>query len=913
MLLIWHVTSATDAKNYYASSVSPEAERSRQDYYSEGQESPGRYCGSLAERLGLCGRPVDKESFERLCDNLHPFRDEALTPRTNQERRIACDLTVSGPKSFSILEAFAGEEERRRLLRAFDEAVEETVAADLEPDMATRVRVGGADCNRVTGNLLTAAFDHATARPERDGSLPDPHRHKHLLVWNATFDPVEGRIKASQLGDIVRDKGYYRAAIYARLASKLEALGYGIDRRGGNEWEIAGVPQSLIDKFSKRTARIEAEAEARGIGGAARKAELGAKIRSRKKKELSLPELRRAWAAEMTGDERRAMDAVYRKETPPAREVSAAECVAYAIAHCSERESVVPERELKRVALMHGLGSVTPETIAAELPRQGVLTAVIDGRAMATTRELQAEERAIVGFAAKGRGAVRPVGLADGVERGPLNDGQWRAVCGLLDASSRVCLVEGPAGAGKSTMLQKFDEGMRAAGQAVTYLATTTDAASVLGKDGFEVSTVARFLLDEKQQQAAKGGRIVVDEASLLGHKDAYRLFGLADKLDLKLILVGDPMQHGSVSRGATMRILKDYGGVRPFELSEIMRQERPEYRDAARLLSQGDTLAGFDAIDGMGWIKELGGADRYGQIAAEYLQAVKDNKSVLCVSPTHAEAARVTEAIRDALRAAGKLGVEERAFTRLVAANATEAERGQASTYRPGDVLVFHQNAVGFKKGERLTVADPAAVPLGEAAKFQLYRPEPLSLAAGDRIRFTSTTKTIDGKHKLANGTVKTVAGFDRGGNISLDNGWVVDKDAGHFRHGFVETSFGSQGKTVQRAILAMSAASIPASNQEQLYVSASRARERLTLYTDDKAAIRQAVQRSSQKLAALDLHAERKAGLLDRLRKLLERRKRRGVIDRMRAAWERQGRPWAATQAPQPERWAERASYAR
>ena len=55
----------------------------------------------------------------------------------------------------------------------------------------------------------------------------------------------------------------------------------------------------------------------------------------------------------------------------------------------------MPERELKRVALLHGLGSVTPDQIAAELPRHGVITAEIDGRLMATTQELQAEERFI--------------------------------------------------------------------------------------------------------------------------------------------------------------------------------------------------------------------------------------------------------------------------------------------------------------------------------------------------------------------------------------------------------------------------------------------------------------------------------------------------------------------------------------
>ena len=69
------------------------------------------------------------------------------------------------------------------------------------------------------------------------------------------------------------------------------------------------------------------------------------------------------------------------------------------------------------------------------------------------------------------------------------------------------------------------------------------------------------------------------------------------------------------------------------------------------------------------------------------------------------------------------------------------------------------------------------------------------------------------------------------------------------------VETSFGSQGRTVQRVILAVADTSLPASNQQQMYVGASRAKQRMTLYTDNKAAVRSAVKRSSLKLAASDL----------------------------------------------------------
>ena len=82
-----------------------------------------------------------------------------------------------------------------------------------------------------------------------------------------------------------------------------------------------------------------------------------------------------------------------------------------------------------------------------------------------------------------------------------------------------------------------------------------------------------------------------------------------------------------------------------------------------------------------------------------------------------------------------------------------------------------------------------------------------------------------------------------------------ISGKQADTYRYGFVETSIGSQGRTVKQVILGMSAAMGKAVNMQQLYVSASRAWDRLRLYTDDKDAVRDAAQRDSRKLLALDL----------------------------------------------------------
>src|SRR4051794_20500839 len=134
MLRIHPVTSASDAKRYYAAS----------DYYSEGQETIGEWGGKLAERLRLSGL-VDQERFGRLCDNLDPNTGTPLTPRTNDSRRVGYDMVFSAPKSFSVLEALIGHPETgdAELRQAFRDAVRETME-EIEADMQTRVRMGGA-------------------------------------------------------------------------------------------------------------------------------------------------------------------------------------------------------------------------------------------------------------------------------------------------------------------------------------------------------------------------------------------------------------------------------------------------------------------------------------------------------------------------------------------------------------------------------------------------------------------------------------------------------------------------------------------------------------------------------------------------------------------------------------------------
>ncbi len=259
MLRITQQSSADAAKQYYTSAG--------MDYYSEGVEKVGRWGGEGATLLGLEG-DVSERAFNRLCDNRHPLTGEQLTSRTRDDRTVGYDFTFSVPKSVSLRYALAGDE---AVLDAFRASVHETMR-DMEAEMKTRVRKKGRNEERVTGNLAYAEFVHFTSRPV-DG-LPDPQLHVHCFVFNATYDAEEGEWKAGQFRDLKRDAPFWQAAFRARLANKLQALGYAIERKR-DDFELAGVPVSAIRKFSRRTDKIEEEARKRGIDDPEEKARLG--------------------------------------------------------------------------------------------------------------------------------------------------------------------------------------------------------------------------------------------------------------------------------------------------------------------------------------------------------------------------------------------------------------------------------------------------------------------------------------------------------------------------------------------------------------------------------------------------------------------------------------------------------------
>ncbi|OWK47336.1 MobF family relaxase [Fimbriiglobus ruber] len=864
MLRITQQQSADAAKRYYSTA----------DYYSEGQEVVGNWGGEAARRLGLHG-PVDKAAFDRLCDNLHPQSEKQLTARTSAERTVGYDFTFSVPKSVSLAYALTDDPAIRDAFRC---AVGDTMR-EIEAEAKTRVRKGGADVDRATGNMVWAEFVHTTSRPV-DG-MPDPQLHAHCFALNATWDAHERQWKAGQFRDLKRDAPYFQAAFRVRLANRLQDLGYQVERKR-DDFEITGVAPDVLQRFSRRTTQIEELAAELGVTNPDRKAELGASTREKKGAPLAWATLRQQWANRLSDGERDALDRAFDRTSPhPKPAHSERTAVDYALDHCFTREAVVPERELLTEALKRGLGSVTVGNTARELATRNLIRGDHGGRAVATTPDMLAAETRLVAFARSGRGRCRPL-----VDEGRpfirewLNDGQKAAVRHVLGSRDRVTIVRGAAGTGKTKLEAELRDAFRETNTPVVALAQSADASRGVLRDeaGFaDADTVARFLVDRDMQARARGGVILVDEASQLGTRDLLRVFDAAEKIEARVVLVGDRRQHRAVAAGEPLALLEERAGLPVAEVKDIIRQSG-DYRAATEALSQGDIAAGFAELVRLKWVREVPDDERDQALVAAYLAATAERKAdgeyktALVVSPTHAEADRVTRAVRQDLQAAGRLG-EERIFATWRPAHLTDAQKADPTQYESGDLLRFHQNAPGHRNGSRLVLTAGAAPPVAVADRFEVYRPFTLAVAVGDRLRVTAGGKTKDGKHRLDTGALVTIAGFTPRGDLIDNRGWVIDREFGHLSHGYVVTSHASQGKTVDKVFIAQSGASFAASSARQFYVSVSRGREQAVVFTDDNAALRTAVQRADQPLSATALAEtrRRKPGLRDRLDKHL------------------------------------------
>ncbi len=866
MLRIIQGKSADQAKAYYTEGLS------REDYYTEGQDIAGSWQGKAAEALGLRGE-VLQGAFHALCDNRDPATGTQLTVRTNADRTVGYDFNFHCPKSVSVLHALTSDD---RIMTAFRGSVGDTMR-ELEADMQTRVRIGGVHEKRVTGNMVWAEFVHLTARPV-DGK-PDPHLHAHCYAFNATYDQVEQRWKAGHFGDIKRDAPYYEAAFHARFAERMVDLGYNVEARG-QFWEVDGVPASAIEKFSQRKHQIDALAQERGITDAAEKDKLGALSRE-KKVNRSMEQLSAEWSGRLTPEEKAALDAVRNSAVRNRGRARGADfataALDHALNHVFERDSVVSEKIVLESALRFGIGKLSVDGAKAAFAADSrILHRVVAGEKRCTTVAVRDQELAIIAFAKETRGTLDPIkGTPRWFADTRLNDGQRRAVEHILSSRDQVTIIRGKPGTGKTTLMQEAVKVMNTEGYEVVALGPTAESSrGTLREAGFSrADTVEAFLQSSAKQSQARGHVIWVDEAGLASADTMQRLFEVARAKGCRIVLAGDTAQHNSVDRGDALRLLERHAGISVAEVTQILRQ-KDEYLKAVEAMSDGKTAKAFATLEKMDAIvedKDI--ANLHDRVASDYVGILNSGKQPLIIAPQHQEGRAITAMVRAKLRETGQLKGPDQLVARLTDMKLTKPERAEPRHYEAGQLVQLVQNVPGFKRAERLTVVarngkdvtvrngagETKLLPLTESEHFQLYSPDKMALATGDKIRITKNGFAQSGQ-RLNNGATYTVARVRPSGEIELSNKAVLAAGFGHLTHGYYVTSQSSQSKTVDWNLLAQSSLSFNAGSREQMNVSLSRGREGIRVYTDDKAELRERVSRSAARESALDFLSPQK-----------------------------------------------------
>ena len=894
----------------------------RDGYYAKddpAHREASAWAGRGAEELGLSG-PVDPDTFRAVLEGEVPDGSGRRLGRRGKDgdilHRPGRDLTLSAPKSVSLLALVGGD---ARIVQAHDRAVRRTLSWVERNVAETRMRdpESGRIVRAGDQKTVVATFRHDASRNM------DPLLHTHSVIANMVRG-ADGKWRAMSNKKLYAHKMLIGAAYRSELARDLGRLGYRTEKtHADGRFEIAGVPRNVIEAFSTRRAEIEAAVAERGAGATAenqRLAQRAALMTRARKREVDKTTLRATWekqAADLGFDpkalaaEAMSRGAVSRDAGRGADETAgpARESVEWAVAHLAEREAVFSRAGLLTGALAWDPGAVSmaeAEREVARLEKAGTLhVADLPGaKDVLTTDRAVAAERETIALLEAGRGRGSPAMRARAVDKalrkGPLTGGQRDAVKLILSEYDRTVGVQGYAGTGKTTMLNRARALLEKRGYEVKGLAPSASAARTLEAEaGIASETLQRFLArnsglaqgrltkkGQKQMRAAyRKTALVVDEGSLASTREVRELLKIADVLRLpRVVLVGDAKQLGAVDAGKPFAQLQG-AGMKTAVMKEIMRQRDPELKAAVEASLAGDVKRAFEKLGSN--VAEVRPDNLAGAAAARWLGLSPEARAKAgLMAPSHAIREQINTIVRERLIRDGVVHGPAMKSERLVSRGYTHAEKSLAANYAPGDVVAFHRpyKRLDVEKGDELRVsgvdhADGAVrleskdgrsvlwAPGRLAARsggVEVYRVEKMELRRGDRVRWTRNDKDLG----LVNSQTAEVVSVKEGRvGFRLEDGRALDMSTGdpHLRHvdrAWASTVHAFQGRTVDTVIAAMEANHPNLTNQKTLYVEISRARDRAELVTDDAKVLRERIEAATgERIAALEAIAPEKA----------------------------------------------------
>lgn len=804
------------------------------EYYLGGGEPAGRWVSSTGHFGVRHGAEVDNSLFERLHASLDADGQPLLSNSGDTAKRVGgIDLTLSAPKSVSVVFALADDETRRAIEKAQQEACEATIAF-LERNAAfCRRGKNGHRLERAT--LTVAAFQHGEARPVEhdDGKVyADPNLHTHAVLLNFSMRQ-DGTVGALDARHLFAHKMAAGAVYHLALSSNLEKLGFEIGQIGKNGTFEIVVPQTLSGRgysanlaksfvalqqhLSGRRKKIEQAIASEGLSTAeapALAAAIALGTRSSKQEERVTDRFE-LWAEEAAPflDIDRLMADLRTSRTwdPAEREKLIAERVADVPSQLTEHESVFERRHLCAAVATSLVGTGADATrVDQEVDRLIRAGRIVElGRdalqqPVYSTPEQIAVERELVSVAERLAQEYRAAPDPEHVlwlcrERG-LSAEQTHAAK-VATSSTAIAVIEGAAGSGKSTTLAAIVAAYsnnnaaglpsKLAGPARRVIGTSQSwkVARELQKLGIEAMATDAWLARTKEPFLDANTVLVVDEAGLLSSRQMLAITKKAVEARAKIVLIGDREQLAALGAGPGLTIVANITGTT--RVDTIVRQREAWMRSAVTDFAKGRAKQGLAAFEERGLLKFAAGEQATVTRvvdAWEKAQRAPTNPAVLLIAKTNAQVRALNDEVRVRMKRRGRI------------------------------------------VGDDVEVA--AVTPSGHG--------QTLAFATGDQIRFLVRHDRLG----VINGTTATITGID--GRKTRDPVIYVDI-AGHranFRlseladehgrarlgHAYSTTIYGSQGLTTDQAFVWAG----PSMTRNEAYVAFSRARDNLEIFAD-------------------------------------------------------------------------------
>ena len=571
---------------------------------------------------------------------LDPHELATLGDRTSTREAVAgYDFVFTPVKSVSLLWGLASDRVRQQIYDAHAAAVADAVGW-LEAHVALTRTGTRAQAQIDTQGVTAALFDHWDSR------AGDPDLHTHVAISNKVQGP-DGKWRSLDgrplFAAAVSLSEHYNTRIEDELRQR---LGVAFTERAGADdgrrpvREITGIPEPLLDLFSKRRHGIEQQYQSLLTAFRAsheRDPDDSARSRLYQQATLtnrpdkvhgrSLQEMTTSWRDEAseflgTSDVENWIESATLGRTEELLDLDIAAIVDRALASLAagratwnvhhvraeaerqsrpfptaDREGIVEKVVAAATSPGRSIRIETPRTLVepVELQRADGESVFVEHAATryTTTAILDAEDRIVDAAEQTGRVRIQRRLVDEAVAATdselPLNVEQRGMVEAFCGSGRLVQLGLAPAGAGKTTAMRTAARAWLSTRRPMVALAPSAVAADVLAEElGVPADTLAKF--DHDQPKIAAGTMILIDEAGMAGTLILDRVIGRAARAGAVVRLLGDDQQLGAIEAGGVLRrIDHQVGAVR---LHQVVRFTDPAEADATLQVRDGDRAA---------------------------------------------------------------------------------------------------------------------------------------------------------------------------------------------------------------------------------------------------------------------------------------------------------------------------------